>query len=954
MIGPRKKKIAADDFYVRPSIVWIPHLIIDGYLPQCPNCNSGQHVDLSKWYWVDFPKICYGRSGHRYLDTIRYPCTKCGITFRGTDQTSMKLDKTGDVRNKFRFYIGKSSAIDEELFFDIVKRPLQPTTQVFHHLRSVIMQKFVMDVIEFLHDVGRDNVVDTHRENTLDRHLVRQSSSGQSQSGAYKVGRMQLLGRVGAAERSLLPDRFDDFEALKASKEKKKGHKLAGLGPAMLDKLLTSSISSGRELVGLFKTKPNSSINKLKSALAGNDSKRESIIRRWVESIEKERVIRENKLKEAKEDLSKFDREQQEEDTAVPSPVAASTVNGATNNTTVSLPKFSRFLDRSGYNARFLSAHLIDHVRNSYFLHRKPLMKLKMLRRTGQVLKLDFQYGIPGRVHVYKKGVGWYKPWKSWCTIMNEHNQVIWWAFLQNSESITEIEEQLIELNKRIVSLGHEVLVIYGDKCCSFRKKLQKIFPNAVVCQDSFHWMQRWNELFRDPKSEEAMVCRECLRRAINVVSDAEYKQKEVMLFNKLKRKPTPKEVLQQCNTSSPDPDKCKTTIKAIIAAFEQRDTMMMILAADIEDDAERRKIKTTFKPGNVVRDRLGEQLKHVGCLFPPADVVMLYKGAKDKMQTVSCLLGLNRADECLWTFYDNRDERQNIVRRNSTDHYSATLESLAFANSVGTHVRYDTIFSLSIATGSSDEIRLFRVGLELLPKESTTDANDSGDAINNANNEATVDDDVQKVEEFEEEDDDDDVELCQHGAVDKVNELHTFFDEVLNRTIEQRGTSFERLTAFMGGNPSVPFNHDATDDDKTSKEELRLFREMSTKYKRHVSPSSTGGYVFFQNEWNELAGHRQCEHLLDLNVTPIYSKNVLMLQNYHDKLEQRQQQSLVTNPTSMFQDQGLRNRFRELWRGIAPPAVSVAQAELFPSGGVPNVPAGWPVPLPPSVSMAQ
>jgi hypothetical protein len=59
-IGPRAtNKLEAADYYIRPSKVWVPHLIIKGYIPHCPCCKSNMYVKVDNWQWVDFPKICY-------------------------------------------------------------------------------------------------------------------------------------------------------------------------------------------------------------------------------------------------------------------------------------------------------------------------------------------------------------------------------------------------------------------------------------------------------------------------------------------------------------------------------------------------------------------------------------------------------------------------------------------------------------------------------------------------------------------------------------------------------------------------------------------------------------------------------------------------------------------------------------------------------------------------------
>ena len=107
LIGPKRSKIKPEDYYVRASAVWLPHIIIPNHIPCCPLCKSNGSVDIERACWVDSPMLCYSRPLPTYLDTKRYPCNKCKKMFRGTDIKSMELDRTGVVRAVFRFRLLK-------------------------------------------------------------------------------------------------------------------------------------------------------------------------------------------------------------------------------------------------------------------------------------------------------------------------------------------------------------------------------------------------------------------------------------------------------------------------------------------------------------------------------------------------------------------------------------------------------------------------------------------------------------------------------------------------------------------------------------------------------------------------------------------------------------------------------------------------------------------------------
>ena len=133
------------------------------------------------------------------------------------------------------------------------------------------------------------------------------------------------------------------------------------------------------------------------------------------------------------------------------------------------------------------------------FLHRKPIQKAKMLGLSAEVIKIDFEYKIVKKIHVYT-GVGKaFRPYKCLATVQNENNQTVYYKVCQGSEAIDEIKIGLEHLRKRNTN---EVKVIYVDNCCTVRQKLLNIFPQAVVKLDPFHYMKRWKSscLIQIPK----------------------------------------------------------------------------------------------------------------------------------------------------------------------------------------------------------------------------------------------------------------------------------------------------------------------------------------------------------------------------------------------------------------------------------------------------------------------
>ena len=81
-----------DDFYIKSISVWVPHLLIPAHTHTCPNCKDSQSVSVDSARWINAPKILHGKDCHRYLDTMLYPCKRCGRHFAGYNKESMQLD----------------------------------------------------------------------------------------------------------------------------------------------------------------------------------------------------------------------------------------------------------------------------------------------------------------------------------------------------------------------------------------------------------------------------------------------------------------------------------------------------------------------------------------------------------------------------------------------------------------------------------------------------------------------------------------------------------------------------------------------------------------------------------------------------------------------------------------------------------------------------------------------
>lgn len=88
------KRLDTESFYVKPLAVFLPHLLLKNHVPSCPKCESSLsvHTQGPQVKWVKVPKIMFGITSHKYLDTKRYWCQHCRCSFLGYDKKSMYVD----------------------------------------------------------------------------------------------------------------------------------------------------------------------------------------------------------------------------------------------------------------------------------------------------------------------------------------------------------------------------------------------------------------------------------------------------------------------------------------------------------------------------------------------------------------------------------------------------------------------------------------------------------------------------------------------------------------------------------------------------------------------------------------------------------------------------------------------------------------------------------------------
>ena len=484
------KAVSAESFYVRPMAMWVPDRLIPNFVPSCPHCKSNQHVEVSKARWQNSPKVLFGVNGYRYLDTKLYPCRSCKRQFAGYNPQSMKEDGQ-QYLGYFNFHFSGRFAVDEDLYSFICSNYDTPTPKIHCMLQQMAVDSYLNDYQLYLH-AARSKKIKMVQRPDVSTHDSRQRTLLGSTDGASTARKLSANERTLKSIRSELQSaKFAYTHATARAAERiclKKLRRLKSqrnyrdvvlpfVGPRKIDDLIAEGIMDARGLME-YPGVPR------RWCGSRDQSRWFEWVRAKAVALYSERQAECNSLSARIEDLE----EQLAEAEAVVEIGRIVTEEGTGNVEAPAEeelpPLFSKMLDKYGYCGKVISKDRIDCIHMTYFLHRKPIQKAKMMGLGAEVLKIDFEYKIVKKIHLHT-GVGkafW--PYKCLATVQNENNQTMYYKVCQGSEAIDEIKKGLVEFEKRN---EQEVKVIYVDKRCSVRQKLLDIFPTAVVKLDPFH-----------------------------------------------------------------------------------------------------------------------------------------------------------------------------------------------------------------------------------------------------------------------------------------------------------------------------------------------------------------------------------------------------------------------------------------------------------------------------------
>jgi hypothetical protein len=164
-------------FYVKPLASWVPHLLIQNFVPTCPNCKSKEFVDATRARFINSPIVLYGMATNRYLDTCLYPCNKCNRSFAGYNKQSMQLDASVYYAY-FNFYLGPGYAVDEQLYSTIIEEAAtESTAMIFRRLKTHAYKRYYADYQLYLAAVGANKITrQQKKQKTIKQFLPTRSS----------------------------------------------------------------------------------------------------------------------------------------------------------------------------------------------------------------------------------------------------------------------------------------------------------------------------------------------------------------------------------------------------------------------------------------------------------------------------------------------------------------------------------------------------------------------------------------------------------------------------------------------------------------------------------------------------------------------------------------------------------------------------------------------------------
>ena len=612
-----EKKIETESHCIKPICSWVPHLLIPHHVPTCPHCKKNTHVDTAAFRWIAFPKILYGMSSHKHLDTKLYPCMSCNREFVGYHKESLAADAKAII-GYFNVYLAGKYAVDAELYSFITNAPDTSSARIARHLQKMYADQCFQDYQIFLHAVRADRVKHASHQPlsrfdnkqptimaALEDQLANATPVNRVREGLLREIR-NLKWRLQSATASL--DLSDGgparnklcFRRLLKDKRSRNNRQLPlpSLGVAKLQQLTQLGVNNAVELLAFDDV----------NGVFWSQRTRNQKLYNWKREVEeqceakrmKERELA-DMLKEKEDELKVVDGWRDIDDALEP---ATREVQGEPTEEPVvvtdkPLPRlFSEMTDPGGYNIRFVTTGQVNTIQETEFRHRKPMQDAKMMGLPAEMLKIDWSYKVAGKTYVYTGPGVCFKPHTNVLNVQNEDGLTILWKVTDGGESLLPIECDLIRLKQQNTRLQKTLKAIYIDVCCKCRNGLRSIFGDVFVGLDCFHWMRRWDKALHKPKSEKGAIFRASMSQAVFVIPTEELERAKKRLIDRRKAnkrpkagsddsnwQPTMRQIRKEANSIIPPPDKLQERVMAFVrhAKFCDAETDVAVATRDAD-----------------------------------------------------------------------------------------------------------------------------------------------------------------------------------------------------------------------------------------------------------------------------------------------------------------------------------------------------------------------------------
>ena len=251
--------MAVDAFYVKPVAAWVPHLLIQDHVPTCPNCETNLYVDTTNAKWINKPKVLYGVTGHRYLDTLMYKCLDCNKFFTGYNQKSLELD-SAKVVGIFNFHLSCGFAVDDEAYSFITNHSHDATASIYKRLALSVADKYLDDSMFYYKAMTSKKIkpnaahasVHDRTQKTLDSFTISSNTKTDPNERRLHIAQRDLEMAKHELENrrgQLAGDICFQHVLSRKSNRNNLGLVFKGIGRTKLQKLINHGVTTARELL---------------------------------------------------------------------------------------------------------------------------------------------------------------------------------------------------------------------------------------------------------------------------------------------------------------------------------------------------------------------------------------------------------------------------------------------------------------------------------------------------------------------------------------------------------------------------------------------------------------------------------------------------------------------------------------------------------------------------------